>query len=94
MNDIEFFSTFEESIEIVRMLTGEGLKLIVQPEFADMPRATTFTSIDDTVTRILERAPVFFLAGPFTHQDLSFTQVSGGRRTVSSRSTGSPAAQS
>lgn len=93
MSDIEYFSTFEESIEILRALMAEGLRLIVQPEFADTPNATTFKSVDDTATRILERAPVFFLAGPFTHHDVTFTQVSGARRTASLRSTGSLAAR-
>jgi hypothetical protein len=78
MSMIEYFATFDESIEILRALTAVGLQLIVQPEFADTPNARTFTSVGDTVTRILERAPVFFLAGPFTRQDVVFTQLSGG----------------
>ncbi|MEO8845443.1 MAG: hypothetical protein ABI591_34135 [Kofleriaceae bacterium] len=78
MSQIEYFATFDESIEILRALTVEGLQVIVQPEFADTPHATTFTSVDDTVTRILERAPGFFLAGPFTRQEVAFMQLSGG----------------
>ena len=78
MSRIEYFATFDESIEILRALTAEGLRIIVEPQFAETPHATTFASVDDTVTRILESAPGFFLSGPFTLQDVAFTQMSAG----------------
>jgi hypothetical protein len=78
MGTIEYFAKFDESIEILRVLTAEGLRVIVEPELADRPDAKTFTSVDETVAHILEQAPGFFLAGPFTRQDVAFTQLSGG----------------
>ncbi|MEO8845445.1 MAG: hypothetical protein ABI591_34145 [Kofleriaceae bacterium] len=84
MSQIEYFATFDESIEILRALTVEGLRVIVELELANTPHATTFTSVDDDVVRILERAPVFFLRGAFTHNDVAFMQLSGGTANLNS----------
>ena len=78
MTAFEYFSTFDESIDILRALTDEGMRLILEPELADTPHATTYAFIDEAVTRSLERAPVFFLAGPFTRYDIAFTQLTEG----------------
>ena len=78
MTSIDYFATFEESVEIVRALTKDGFRIIVEPQLADAPEAITFTSVDETLTSILSHAPVFYLAGPFTRFDVAFTQLEGG----------------
>ncbi len=78
MNCIDYFATFDESLEIVRALTIEGMTIIVQPELADTPKPTTFRTVDDAVTRILERAPSFYLSGPFTRFAVPFFQLERG----------------
>ncbi|MEO8845444.1 MAG: hypothetical protein ABI591_34140 [Kofleriaceae bacterium] len=78
MSQIEYFATFDESIEILRALTAEGLQIIVEPELADTPHATSFTSVDDIVKGILALAPGFFLAGPFSRDDIAYSQLTGG----------------
>lgn len=78
MSDIEYFSTFDESVEIIRSLIGEGLSIIVEPELVDAPRVMMFRSVDADVARILERAPGFYISGPFTRHNISFTQLTEG----------------
>lgn len=78
MTAIEYYSTFDESIEMLRTLTDDGLRIIVEPELVDTPHATTYATVDDSVTRILERAPGFFLAGLFTRHDIAFSQLKAG----------------
>lgn len=78
MKCIDYFATSEESLEIVRALTREGLTIIVEPQLSDTPQATTFATVDDALARILERAPVFYLSGPFTHFGVPFSQLESG----------------
>jgi hypothetical protein len=78
VNNIDYFATFEESLEIVRALTAEGLT-IIDPRVSDTPVATTFATVDDTVARHLERVPSFYLSGPFTRFPVSFFQLQSGR---------------
>lgn len=78
MNCIDYFATFDESLEIVRMLTKEGMSIIVEPELADAPEPITFATVDDAVARILERAPSFYLSGPFTRFAVPFFQLEEG----------------
>jgi hypothetical protein len=77
VNTIDYFATFEESLEIVRALTEEGLT-IIDPRVSDTPTATTFATFDDTVARHLEQAPAFFLSGPFTRFPIPFFQLESG----------------
>jgi len=78
VNCIDYFATFEESLEILRDVTSEGLRIIVEPELVDAPEATAFTTVDDAVARILERAPSFYLSGPFTRFEVAFFQLKEG----------------
>lgn len=78
MNCIDYFATFEESLEIIRDVTREGLKIIVEPQLADKPEAANFATVDDAVARILERAPSFYLSGPFTRFEVAFFQLKEG----------------
>ncbi len=78
MNCIDYFATFEESLQIVRALTREGLAIIVEPRLADTPEATTFTTVDDALPHVLESAPGFYLSGPFTRFGVPFSQVKSG----------------
>lgn len=77
MNTIDYFATFEESLEIVRALTEEGLT-VIDPRVADTPVATTFATFDDTLARHLERVPTFYLSGPFTRFPIAFFQLKSG----------------
>jgi hypothetical protein len=78
MNCIDYFATLDESLEIVGVLTKEGMTLTVEPQLADTPEAITFATVDDAVARILERAPVFYLSGPFTRFAVPFFQLAEG----------------
>jgi hypothetical protein len=80
VNTIDYFATFEESLEIVRALTGEGLT-IIGPLLSDTPTATTFATVDDTVARHLAQAPAFYLSGPFTRFPIPFFQLKSGEAT-------------
>lgn len=80
MNNIDYFATFEESLEIVRALTAEGLT-IIDPRVSDTPVATTFATVDDPVARHLELAPSFYLSGPFTRFPVQFSQLKSGEAT-------------
>ena len=77
MNNIDYFATFEESLEIVRALMAEGLT-IVDPVLVDTPVARTFATFDDTLARHLERVPSFYLSGPFTRFPVQFSQLKSG----------------
>lgn len=77
MNNIDYFATFDESLEIVRALTAEGLT-IIDPRVADTPVATTFATVDEPVARHLERAPSFYLSGSFTRFPVQFFQLKSG----------------
>jgi len=78
MNCIDYFATFEESLEIVRALMKEGMTIVVELELAESPVATTFPHVDDTAARILARATSFYVSGPFTRFDIAFFQLESG----------------
>lgn len=60
MHSVDYFATNTESLWLVRALIDEGFKIIVEPELAETPTATTFATFTVTLVSILERAPVFF----------------------------------
>jgi hypothetical protein len=78
MRAIDYFASFAESVSIVRALTTEGIRIIVEPQLSDTPEATTFEVVDDALVSILERAPVFYLAGSFTRFGVAFLQLKEG----------------
>jgi hypothetical protein len=77
VDTIDYFATFEESLEIVRALTAEGLQ-IIDPLLTDTPVARTFATVDEAVARHLARAPAFFLSGPFTRFPVPFRRLEAG----------------
>jgi len=78
MTDIEYFSTFDESVDMLRALVDGGMHLILEPELTDSPQATTYGAVDEVVIRSLERSPGFYLAGSFTRHPIAFRQLTEG----------------
>lgn len=78
MSSFDYFATSDESVSIIRALTMEGFKIVVEPGPTDTPKAITFEVVDSTLVSILEQAPVFYLSGPFTRFGVAFSQHKTG----------------
>lgn len=78
MPSFSYFSTFDESIKILRDLCEQGFRIIAEPEPFDEPKASSFDAVTDDLVSILKIAPSFYLAGDFTRFPAQFFHLKSG----------------
>lgn len=78
MASFHYYGTLNDSLAILRVLTQQGLKLILEPEPQALPEAPTFDAVNDEAARILAFAPAFYLSGTFTRFPVPFTRLASG----------------
>lgn len=78
MPQISFYATFEESVAVLQDLCAAGFRIIPEPGPFDSPAAPEFSNVTDELVVIMNKAPTFYLAGPFTHFPIQFDRLPSG----------------
>lgn len=78
MPNFSYFATFDESIKILTDLCSQGFLIIAEPGPFDEPKAPSFDQMSDELVAIFKFAPVFYLAGDFTHFPTQFFSLKSG----------------
>jgi hypothetical protein len=81
MRALLYYSTFDESIDILREFCAQGLRIVAQPAPLDEPNAPTFDQVTDELVELVKIAPGFYLAGAFTTYPIQYNRVDKGPLT-------------
>src|SRR5438309_2314861 len=78
MSQIAFYATFEESVAVLEDLCAQSFRIIPEPASFDEPAAPEFSSVTDELVVMLNKAPAYYLAGPFTRFPVQFMRLPSG----------------